>query len=122
MGGVDGLDSILEYYRMFQKTRKWTVTVFQLFINLVVVKPGGNIRMIVPVEKSNPEICVDLADALINCVNVPQYAFKDEESLFLVDRPFNKYRPAVSPSFDKQYDKCNHLPVFDDLSRGKNAG
>ncbi|KAG5881356.1 hypothetical protein JTB14_037098 [Gonioctena quinquepunctata] len=37
MGREDVLDQLLEYYRTFQKTRKWTVKVFIYFIDLAVV-------------------------------------------------------------------------------------
>lgn len=123
MGGVDVLDQLLEYYRTFQKTKKWTVKVFIHFIDLVVVNAWRQYKNDCTSKKIKSKdllwFRIDLADALINCVSIPQSALEDDPPSSSGDRSFKRYRPTVPPSFDKRYDKYNHLPVFDELSRGR---
>ncbi|KAG5879839.1 hypothetical protein JTB14_008820 [Gonioctena quinquepunctata] len=61
---------------------------------------------------------VDLADEL--CESIPQFAWEDFDSSSSGDRLPERYIPAIPPpSFNERFDEYNHLPVFDDLTRGR---
>ncbi|XP_045457217.1 piggyBac transposable element-derived protein 4-like [Melitaea cinxia] len=125
MGGVDVLDQLIEYYRTYQKTKKWTVKVLIHFLDLAVVNSWRQYKIACDAKKTKAKdllwFRVNLADALINCNTETHEDNLDEDaqSLPCVERPHKRYRPALPPAFDKRYDQFGHFPVSDDLSRGR---
>ncbi|KAG5866243.1 hypothetical protein JTB14_017894 [Gonioctena quinquepunctata] len=116
-----GIPPVVVLY--LQKTRKWTVKGFIQFTDLAVVNAWRQYKNDCTTKRIKPKdllwFRVDLTDALMNCVSIPQIALEDEDPSSSKDRLFKRYRPAIPPSFDKRYDKHNHLPAFDDLTRGR---
>lgn len=124
MGGVDVLDQLIEYYRTFQKTKKWTVKMLIHFLDLAVVNAWRQYKMDCDANKIKSKdllwFRVDLADALMNSCNFSNNESTEDELVSLaIEIPGKRYRPAAPPSFEKRFDKFDHFPTFDDLSRGR---
>lgn len=122
MGGVDVLDQLMEYYRTFIKTKKWTLKVLIHFVDLALVNAwrlykNDCLANGVPRNKTLTllEFRLDVADGLVNKPEKRRRSVEtDEEEDEL---PSNrKYRQANPPSVAKRYDGYNHLPIFDEIN------
>lgn len=123
MGGVDILDQTIEYYRTFQKTRKWTVKVLIHLLDLAVANAWRQYKIDRQGSGLTSE-CVkdllwfrlDVADSLTNC---PERDRRESDPHVvdnvepLEDQTPGRYRPPAPPSTGKRYDGYDHLPMFD---------
>ncbi|KAG5891734.1 hypothetical protein JTB14_000337 [Gonioctena quinquepunctata] len=86
MDGVDVLDQLLEHYRTYQKTRKWTE---KHFIDFAVVNAWRQYKNDGTSKKIKPKellwFRVELGAALMNCVSIPQFSLEDEDPSSLGD-------------------------------------
>lgn len=121
MGGVDVLDQLLEYYRTFIKTRKWTLKVIIHFIDLAVVNSwrlyrNQCIANNMPARKIMDllKFRLDLAETLL-CTPAKRKRDEEEEAEEEM-HPSKRYIPVIAPSKDKRYDGYDHLPAFDDIA------
>lgn len=122
MGGVDVLDQMMEYYRAFIKTKKWTLKVIIHFLDLAVVNAWRKYQIDckannLPRNKilALLDFKMEVADAWLNTQAQSRQLINDsdtEDEQPLVKR---KYMPP-KPSDAKRYDGYNHLPTFDELS------
>lgn len=121
MGGVDNCDQMLEYYRTFFKTRKWTVKVIFHFIDLAVVNSWSVYRKDCRSNKKKRSETMDLLEFRLalaetltesrpkrisnRLINVEPQETADEEE------PPEKKRYVAVPENEKRLDGYNHFPV-----------
>lgn len=125
MGGVDVCDQMMECYRTWFKTKKWTLKCILHFLDLVVVNSwflymrdakANNL----PRKKTMDLLTfkLRLAEALITCPvrsrNVLIESSEDEASPVKRSKYFNP--PSRLPGDDKRFDGFDHWPVADNIS------
>ena len=112
MDRVDVIDQTIEYYRTFQKTRKWTVKVLIHLLDLSVANAWRQYK----IDQQSKDLLwfrLDLADTLLNCPEKDRQEREssDENEQILIP---GRYKPPPSPSAGKRHDGYDHLPLFDD--------
>ncbi|XP_065365596.1 piggyBac transposable element-derived protein 3-like [Calliphora vicina] len=126
MGGVDVCDQLMESYRSFFKTRKWTLKVFIHFIDLVCcnawMQYRDHCKINSQLRKNTHDLLsfkIALAKQLvaIDTKKNNEYESEDED-----EEPQNvakKYRPSEQPCQDKRLDGYKHWPLEHDLSSAR---
>mgnify|MGYP004578525483 CR=1 FL=1 len=121
MGGVDICDQLIEYYRTWIKSKKWTLKVALHFIDLACVNSWMEYKE--DMKRSNKK-CLDLlhfrlevAEAL--CSSKPKLLdfiddISDDETNSL---PSTSYSPL--PGGSKRFDCIHHWPVIDKLTTAR---
>lgn len=122
MGGIDLHDRLLSYYRSYIRTRKWTVRVFNHFVDVVIINCWLMYRRIsnrdgIPRKDQLPllEYRLRLANLLILTSSTPrrQLSFEEDSSEEDCEIPRPKYRKVVPHALpDVRYDNVGHLPKF----------
>lgn len=122
MGGVDVLDQMMEYYRAFIKTKKWTLKVLIHFLDLAVVNAWRKYKIDceankVPRKNVLPllDFRMEVADAYLSTPSRKRRLSEDESTEDDQPPVTKKYIPH-RPSNAKRYDGYEHLPIFDQLS------
>lgn len=123
MGGVDLLNQLMEVYRTWFKTKKWTLKVIIHFLDLAVVNSFFQYRRdcrILKISKKNTmdllKFRMDLAEVLMDgpvgdrLQNVPFSGFQEK-------KPQNWRAPI--PGEDKRTDGYDHWPVVDSLTTAR---
>lgn len=122
MGGVDTCDQMIELYRVWFKTRKWTLKCFLHFLDLAVVNSWFLYkRNAISNDLSRREMMdllafkLKLAEALFTCPvrsrRVLVDSSEDEASPVKRSKFYNP--PARMPGDDKRYDGYEHWPLVD---------
>lgn len=121
MGGVDVCDQMMEAYRTWRKTRKWTVKVIIHMFDLAIVNSWFEYRADC---KANNRKSKDIMDLLAFRLSISDHLLngpprkRPREDLEFADMPTSsKYRVKSLPTVDRQYDGFNHWPVFDTLKQ-----
>lgn len=119
MGGVDLCDQMMEAYRTWFKTKKWTLKVILHLFDLSIVNAWFEYR---EDAKKNHLRNGEIMDLLAFRLSIIEYLIgaptrkRLREDLEMADMPStSEYRPAVLPSVDKRLDGYNHWAVFDTL-------
>lgn len=126
MGGVDVCDQLMEAYRTFIKTRKWTLKVIIHMLDLVCVNSWLQYR----VDCKNSEVPrkdilqlldfrMSIGEALISSPKGKPYEESDESDANEI--PSKRYRPASTPCKDKRLDNFAHWPTVDNLRNARNC-
>ncbi|XP_053600445.1 piggyBac transposable element-derived protein 3-like [Plodia interpunctella] len=124
MGGVDILDQMMEYYRTFIKTNKWTLKVIIHFLDLAVVNSWRQYKIDCEAANLPKKKIMDLLDfkmaladsLLLTPINRRRHNDAENDEDLAEDQPpvKRKYMPS-KPSEAKRYDGYDHLPMFDDI-------
>ncbi|XP_064469018.1 piggyBac transposable element-derived protein 3-like [Ornithodoros turicata] len=116
MGGVDICDHLIEYYRIWIKTRKWTLKVTLHLLDLAVVNSWlcyradcreNGMRFL-----SLLNFRLSIGEALVATPRKKRTPLQAEEN---IENAASPYRPAKVPCIDKRLDGFEHWPVADDL-------
>lgn len=120
MGGVDICDQMMESYRTWTKTRKWTLKVVLHLFDLSIINSWMEYRKDCKANKMKAKDTMDLlqfrlsiSEFLLN--GAPRTAAERNYQEFAEMPSTSKYRPKGLPSVDLQLDGYNHWPVFDTL-------
>lgn len=115
MGGVDICDQLIEYYRIWIKTRKWTLKVTLHLLDLATVnawltymddwRPNGVKHLTLL------EFRMTLGEALTHPPKSSRRLLQE-----CVTENTTPYRPAKIPCADKRLDGYDHWPTVDELS------
>lgn len=129
MGGVDICDQLMEYYRTFRKTKKWTIKMMHHFIDLAVVNSWMEYRVDCKKSKipkknilDSLRFKLDIADALISSTTRKRRnddEVTDDDDVGDVYTYQSKCSPF--PSKSKRYDGYEHWPVWDDLKTARHC-
>lgn len=121
MGGVDVLDQMMEYYRAFLKTKKWTLKVIIHFLDLAVANACRQYKINCEADKwprkkvsDLLEFRMDVADAWMNIPGKSRQFSDDSDTEVELPTVKKKYMPPT-PTVTKRYDGYDHLPTFDDI-------
>lgn len=122
MGGVDVCDQMIEYYRSFFKTKKWTLKVILHLFDMVIVNSWMEYKEDFTDKKKKPMDLLDfrlsLGEYLISSgpkehpmpdINADNDEISEEEP------PRKKKTPSTMPCEDKRYDGYQHWPINEDL-------
>lgn len=119
MGGIDLCDQMIENYRTWFKTKKWTVKVIIHLFDLAIVNSWFEYRE--DARKANMRKN-EVIDLLAFRLSIVEYLLggptrkRAREDLELAPIPTSsEYKPAVLPTPDKRFDGYNHWPIFDTL-------
>lgn len=125
MGGVDLTDQMMEYYRSFFKTRKWTLKVILHLFDMVVVNSWmeykSDFKILNPRKKPLDllDFRLNLGEYLISSGAVtkpmPDDDTGDEEQPDESEMKKKKNLPTALPCLDKRYDGFEHWPMNADL-------
>lgn len=124
MGGVDLSDQMMEYYRCFFKTRKWTLKVILHLFDMAVVNSWMEYRC--DFKALNPKKKpMDLLDFRLNLGEylissgpkrpMPSNDDTGDEEPEEGEMTKKKKMPTSLPCSDKRYDGYQHWPMNDDL-------
>lgn len=125
MGGVDICDQLMEYYRTWFKTRKWTWKVILHFLDLALVNAwvqyifvAKSNRMEKKKIKDLLQFKLEVAEALVATSDLNRSVLDsdedEEEPRAKRSKFFNP--PSKMPCGDKRYDGYEHFPAIDDIS------
>lgn len=118
MGGVDLLDQLIQYYRIFLKSKKWTLRAIMHFTDVAICASWLEYRkdcshLLIP-EKEQMDLLafrINLAETLLK-VNKPKKNMKGRPSTIPTDEPPPKKRNIEKrPSVDVRFDCMSHLPI-----------
>lgn len=121
MGGVDVCDQMMENYRTWRKSRKWTVKVILHMFDLAIVNSWFEYRADCKANKRKSKDIMDLLSFRLSIsdhllIGPPRKRKRDD--LEFADVPTSsRYRVKSLPTIDRQYDGFNHWPVFDTLKQ-----
>lgn len=125
MGGVDICDQMLEYYRSFFRTRKWTLKTILHFFDLAIVNSWMEYRRDCKSKKVKAKDTMDLLKFRLNLGEyllsgtkrrTPDETESDEENNLNQENERRKRRvPATLPCVDKRYDGFEHWPSCEDM-------
>lgn len=120
--GAHVLDQQLEYYRTFNKTKKWTLKVIMYFLDLALVNSW---RLYSNDCTSNNfvknqtmpllDFLMDVADTLSSTPERTRIEEDDDNYLSVAHQDHKKYRRAIAPSAAKRHDGYEHYPISDDI-------
>lgn len=116
MGGVDICDQMLEYYRTFFKTRKWTVKVITHLFDMAAVNSWLKYRADCKTNNRKRSETMDLldfrmaiAESLMAQPKRSSQRFLDEEDV--EENTPKKKKCTPTPVTEKRFDGFDHLPV-----------
>ena len=122
MGGVDLLDQLISYYRIFIKSKKWTLRVIFHFVDVAVCASWIEYRKECIANKVVPKPLLEFKQLLgrsLTCINRTDSRKRGRafyNSLDMPEIPSNsKYiRGEVRPLREVHYGGIKHLPHHDD--------
>lgn len=127
MGGVDILDQMLEYYRTFIRTRKWTLKCILHFLDLGVTNSwmeyrNDCLRAKLPKNKISDllEFRLAVAEALCASPAKARHDASESDSSSEDEQPQKRsnWRQPL-PRVDKRTDGYDHWPVIDELTTAR---
>lgn len=134
MGGVDLLDQLISYYRVFIKSRKWTLRVFTHFLDFAIVSSWGEYRKNAEDRGLAKKEILDLMHFRLEVANALLYAGQ-KQNTSKRGRPSNaqdfspstaptssKRSMEIRPGMDIRFDGIDHIPNHDgkkEASRSK---
>lgn len=119
MGGVDVLDQLIEYYRAYIKTKKWTLKVIIHFLDLALVNAwrlyrNDCIANNIPSNKIMDllHFRLEVAEGLTQTPTKRHLETEEgeEDEVMLPSKKFKQPTPTAT----KRRDGYGHLPIFDD--------
>lgn len=117
MGGVDKTDFLLQLYRIFIRSRKWTLRVIFHFISVAITNSWLEYRKESKVKKIPERAQMDLlefsftiAEALAKQGIAPNKRGRPSSSSPLSNVPKKKLCPMKRPITDVRYDNVGHWP------------
>lgn len=123
MGGVDVADQSMEYYRIFIKTKKWTVKAVFHMVDMAICNSWREYRE--DAEKSQMQkkdikdlfkFKLEIGEALARSTDIALPLPLPEDNLALpIYPPVKKYRPT-NPPVDIRCDRYDHWPESVDLT------
>lgn len=130
MGGVDTFDQLMEYYRTYIKTKKWTLKTIIHFKDAAVVNswiqykqdcqanglPKKTILDLLAFRLQLAEALVNSPDKLPVIINDNSEEEKDED----IGKKANNWRSPM-PAVDKRKDGYNHWPSNDELTTARSC-
>lgn len=123
MGGVDICDQLMEAYRTFFKTKKWTLKVIIHLIDLVCVNSWlqyrddcRNNEVLTKDTLDLLEFRMAVGEALVSSSKGKPYEEDDNSDDEMIAK---RYRPDKSPCMDKRLDNFAHWPTVDNLSSAR---
>lgn len=129
MGGVDLLDQMLQYYRIFIRSKKWTLRVITHFLDLATVAAWMEYRadcLMRSIPKKNimdsMAFRIEVANSLVSInksgnrkVGRPSHTADEADE----PEPKKKCSHQFAPPKDVRLDQIGHFPLF---SSAKSAG
>lgn len=120
MGGVDTCDQMMETYRTWLKSRKWTLKVILHMFDLSIVNSWMEYRKDCKANKMKAKDIMDLLAFRLSVgeyllAGTPRAAGENREPEFANMASTSRYQPKSLPSIDKQNDGYNHWPMMDTL-------
>lgn len=119
MGGVDLLDQMIQYYRIFVKSTKWTLRAIMHFTDLAVCASWMEYRKdcsIVGVpEKEQMDLLafrIDLAETLVNVNKTNKNKVGRPSENSVIAPPSKKRNVEKCPPVDVRRDCVGHMPIF----------
>ncbi len=126
MGGVDVLDQLMEYYRTFIKTRKWTLKCFLHFFDLDMTNAWLEYRSDCRRAKISKKDTLDLlafrlavAEALVHSPAHNRVNYSSESLSSDDETPRSSNWRAPLPGIDKRTDGYDHWPTVDELTTAR---
>ncbi|CAH1983893.1 unnamed protein product [Acanthoscelides obtectus] len=122
MGGVDLLDSMLGYYRIKIRSKKWYLRIFFHFIDMCVVNSSLLWRRHNKLHMSLADFKVAIADALCNSGKsaLSRKCGRPNANLEHAYLEKTKRRPtAESPHVEVRKDGMDHLPEWRENERNR---
>ena len=126
MGGVDVCDQLMECYRTWFRSRKWTLKVILHFLDLSTVNSWLIYREECKANKLPKRKILDLLKFRLACAEAlmatPERERRlneeeqEEESNLPSKKKMKIYTPSPKPVADKRYDGYDHWPTVSDIS------
>jgi len=131
MGGVDKMDFLIQLYRIFIRSRKWTLRVIFHYVNLAVNNSWLEYQrdadtLKIP-KKKRPNLfswCSEIAEALCKAgISCERKRGRPADSCHADQRPAKKQKVDIQPVTDVRFDGIGHWPDLEHRQqRCKNAG
>lgn len=126
MGGVDSLDQMISLYRIFIKSRKWTLRLFMHAIDMALVNSWNEYRNDCRAEGVPNKKVIDLlefrmrvAEALVMSNQQPKKrgrpSLQDQDADSEISK---RTRAERRPINEVRYDRIDHLPIVDQRKDG----
>ena len=126
MGGVDVLDQLMEYYRTFIRTRKWTLKCALHFFDLDIRNAWLEYRTACQRAKILKKDILDLlafqlaiAEALCSAPSRNSIDYSSDSANSDDEAPKASNWRAPIPGVDKRTDGYDHWPTVDDLKTAR---
>ena len=123
MGGVDLLDQLISLYRIFIRSKKWTLRMIAHCIDFALVNSWLEYRKDCEILGVSKKKVLDLlhfrmrvADGLINVgkiVNIPRRGRPSSSPKLQAPPKRSRLGTEKRPAEDVQYDNTDHMPQFD---------
>lgn len=115
MGGIDIFDQMMEYYRAFYRTHKYTVKVITHFVEFACTNAYQEQRHFNKDEEYKVtglfKFRYTVARSLMKVFSAPNIARKEETLNLRVVRQYSTH--SMQPTADLRYDGYNHFPFLD---------
>lgn len=125
MGGVDLIDQLMSYYRIFLKSKKWTLRVIFHFVDLAVVSSWVEYKKHCKLNNIHANKIMDLlnfriflARSLIEASTIPAVRRGRKSNEPELSQPIKRNRSEIRPIDELKYDLVNHMPMHDKKSEG----